>query len=70
MTHTIQSMADDSRSMNEGRDCTVRGLAAVTGLSYDKCHAALKANGRRNRKGCYRHPWEKAANDLGFTFSN
>ena len=68
MTHTIESISNDSRNMSETNDCTVRALVATTGRSYEDCHAALKAEGRKNRKGAYRHQWEKAANRLGFTF--
>lgn len=52
---------------NEYRDCTVIALTVVTGLDYDVCHAQLKKQGRKNRKGCH---WmiegPKAAQALGF----
>lgn len=66
MTHTLSSISNSSRGMNETNDCTVRALAASTGRSYEDCHAALKARGRRNRQGSYDHQWMPAIEDLGF----
>ena len=66
MTHTLETIANDARGLNETNDCTVRALVATTGRTYEDCHRALKQHGRRNRRGAYRHQWEKAANDLGF----
>jgi hypothetical protein len=40
----------------ESRDCTVRGLAVVAGISYDKAHSACRTFGRKHRSGL---------NDLG-----
>ncbi len=61
------TMAEASRSHGEHNDCTVKALTAATGLDYDTCHAALAAEGRRNRRGCN---WftmgPRAANKLGF----
>lgn len=57
-----------AESHGETNDCTVRCLTASTGLDYDDCHAQLKRQGRKNRKGCH---WfiegPKAAKALGFT---
>ena len=36
---------------NEANDCTVRALAAVTGIPYEQAHAALAAAGRKARRG-------------------
>jgi hypothetical protein len=62
------AMSVESDKHHETNDCTVRALTASTGLPYDVCHAQLKKQGRKNRKGCH---WfiegPKAAKALGFT---
>lgn len=62
------AMSLKSEAHGETNDCTVRALTASTGLDYDTCHAQLKKQGRKNRKGCH---WfiegPKAAEALGFT---
>jgi len=62
------AMTVEAGKHNETNDCTVRCLTASTGLPYDVCHAQLKKQGRKNRKGCH---WfiegPKAAKALGFT---
>lgn len=68
MTHTIDSISNDSRSMNETNDCTVRAIVATTGRPYKDVHAALKARGRRNRKGAYDHQWLPTIEDMGFKY--
>ena len=61
-------MSENAKAHGETNDCTVRALTASTGLPYDICHAQLKRQGRKNRKGCH---WfvegPKAAKALGFT---
>ncbi len=72
MSATTQSlwnaMSAKADRHGETNDCTVRALTASTGLDYDVCHAQLKKQGRKNRKGCH---WfiegPKAAKALGFT---
>ncbi len=62
------AMTVEAGKHHETNDCTVRALTASTGLSYDDCHAQLKRQGRKNRKGVH---WfiegPKAAKALGFT---
>ena len=62
------AMSLKASAHGETNDCTVRALTASTGLDYDDCHAQLKKQGRKNRKGCH---WftegPKAAEALGFT---
>lgn len=66
MTHTISSIAEDSRLHNETNDCTVRAITATTGLPYATCHEALRRRGRKNRCGAYNRQWRAAVEDLGF----
>lgn len=59
-----------AEGFNERRDCTVIALAAVTGLPYPRCHAALKAAGRKDRRGVpFRQVVQKVARDVGYSFS-
>ena len=59
-----------AEGFNERRDCTVIALAAVTGLPYPRCHAALKAVGRKDRRGVpFRQVVQKVARDVGYSFS-
>lgn len=51
---------------NEHRDCTVKAVALVCGVSYEIAHAALAAQGRQNRHGCYRPQQQRAIEALGF----
>lgn len=72
MTSTSKALWDamslKATAHGETNDCTVRALTASTGLDYDVCHAQLKKQGRKNRKGVH---WivegPKAAKALGFT---
>ena len=64
------AMSVESDKHHETNDCTVRTLTAVTGLPYDVCHAQLKKQGRKNRKGCHWYiEGPKAAKALGFTMT-
>lgn len=61
------AMSVKSEAHGETNDCTVRALTASTGLDYDVCHAQLKKQGRKNRKGCHWYiEGPKAAEALGF----
>jgi len=56
-----------SQSFNEHNDCTVKAMVVATGKPYADCHAALKAEGRPDRRGCYfRTVGPKAAKRLGY----
>lgn len=52
--------------MGRTKDCTVVALTIVTGLPYAECHAALKAAGRIDGRGCYMDVQLKALRTLGF----
>jgi hypothetical protein len=55
-----------SREHGEKNDCTVRAIAAVTGLPYEECHEALRLAGRNKGKGCFRNVQKAALEALGF----
>jgi hypothetical protein len=50
----------------ETNDCAVVALALATDLPYDTVHAAMKANGRGDRKGTNRDTTLRTVKDLGF----
>ncbi len=50
----------------ERMDCTIKSIALVTGVSYDKARTALEANGRKRRCGCRENVQRKALKALGF----
>jgi hypothetical protein len=47
----MDSISSERQGFNERKDCTVVALCAVTGLPYSRCHAAMRAVGRKDRKG-------------------
>jgi len=51
---------------SEHRDCAVRAVAVVTGVSYAEAHAALTAAGRAPRRGTYTPTIRSALAALGF----
>ena len=51
----------------EKNDCSVLSLMETTGRTYEECHAALKASGRKNGRGCYSDQVIEAARRLGFS---
>lgn len=50
----------------ETKDCSVKAVAFVCKVSYDTAHAALRKQGRRNRKGAYTGQIINACASLGF----
>jgi hypothetical protein len=40
-----------SKSMNESKDCTVKGLAIATGIPYERAQEIMRYMGRRPNKG-------------------
>jgi hypothetical protein len=61
------SLADERRAHGEGsRDCTVVAISICCGVSYATAHAALKAAGRKDKRGTYRHQQYVAIRSLGF----
>jgi len=58
------------RYNGERRDCTVIALAAVTGLPYPRCHAALKDAGRKDRRGIpFVRVAQRVAGHVGHSFA-
>lgn len=51
----------------ETNDCTVRALASVSGMHYEKAHALLKKNGRKDRCGARFYTMQKAYNEANFS---
>jgi hypothetical protein len=47
----MDSISNERQGFKERKDCTVIALCAVTGLPYSRCHAAMRAVGRKDRKG-------------------
>lgn len=43
----------ESSKAGETNDCTVVAFAAVSGVSYEEAHAAMKRQGRKDRKGMW-----------------
>ena len=52
-THTIHDPKHTAGFTNETNDCAVRAMANAFGISYERAHAAMKAAGRKDRKGTY-----------------
>lgn len=51
----------------ETNDCTVRALASASGMHYEKAHALLKKNGRKDRCGARFYTMKKAYNEANFS---
>ncbi len=51
--NTYKALKETSKSRGEHRDCGVVALALSCQIPYDVAHAALKAKGRKDRKGTY-----------------
>lgn len=60
------ALAEDRKSHNEHRDCTVVAMTITTGLPYAVCHKALSDAGRANRRGTHFAQQRKAYEALGF----
>lgn len=66
MTAIEHEVFSGSARMNEDRDCAVKATALVTDVSYEVAHAALKAQGRKNRCGTYPVQYRSAIAAMGF----
>lgn len=55
-----------SRSLGENNDCTVKAIAATTGLQYGVVHAQLQHHGRKSGRGAHLHIMDAALRSLGF----
>lgn len=66
-------LINESRKVGETNDCTVKALAIVTNLSYQKSREILQQKGRRYRKGLvssvrdYNPTLLKTIQELGFS---
>lgn len=63
----FSSLSTDARDLNEARDCAVKAVALVCDVPYSVAHAALKAEGRKDRKGTRIHQYVEAVRKLGKT---
>lgn len=52
---TFDAMLQEAIALKETNDCAVRAVAIASGRSYGEAHAMLKALGRKDRQGTYRH---------------
>lgn len=68
-TKRYLALKQTSGEMKEKGDCGVISLAAVTGKSYKRCHAALAKLGREPQKGTTSNDMAAAAKALGFRFT-
>ena len=50
----------------ERHDCAVRALAVAADISYDEAHAALKRNGRKDKRATYPASTRGVAAEYGF----
>lgn len=66
MKTTYRTASVDSVGHRETNDCGVKALAIVCEVPYARAHAALKAVGRRDRKGTTHRQLMAAAQSLGF----
>lgn len=65
MNYDIIKSNTTRNQMNETNDCTVIATALTVGVSYEDAHAALKAQGRKHRRGAYMPQQERAIKALG-----
>lgn len=64
MTDSGRSVS--TRGVGEQRDCTVRALATVAGVEYDKAHLVMTGLGRKKNCGVYfKQRAQKAFKSLG-----
>lgn len=47
----LKVLGEDSRALNENKDCTVKALALVCNISYKDAHATMKRLGRKDGRG-------------------
>ena len=66
INHTRESLNADSHVANEIKDCSVKAVAAATGVSYDKARAELAKYGRRHRKGASTWLIKNVLREMGF----
>ena len=47
----ITPIATGATNLQESKDCVIRAITNVTGVSYDEVHSFLAASGRKQGKG-------------------
>jgi hypothetical protein len=52
--------------LNETRDCAVKATAIAAQIPYDQAHAALRAEGRKSRRGTFPVQYKNALQRMGF----
>lgn len=52
-TDEFVQLSQQAQAMGEKNDCSVKAVALATGVSYERAHAALAAEGRKSGKGAY-----------------
>lgn len=67
---TYKACVKQQRLNNEDNDCSVKALSIVTNKPYAEAHAALKAQGRKNKRGATVHQILRALRTLGFDVVN
>jgi hypothetical protein len=63
---TFDELQASTDKYGENGDCTVKALAQVTGISYEKAHNILRKLGRKGRKGTSMNNLKIAVRGLGF----
>ena len=59
-------LANNTALVGERGDCAVKAIAAIAKVPYATAHAALAAQGRKNRSGTYQHQTHGALKALGY----
>lgn len=55
----------EASTENEANDCAVKAIALTCGVTYKTAREVLKEQGRKDRKGTYRHQLAAAVKALG-----
>lgn len=61
----FSQLCAESRAFGENKDCSVKAVALAAGVTYAEAHAAMKAQGRKDRKGAYNDQINKAVESFG-----
>lgn len=65
-SEAFNSIQTEALARGESNDCTVKALTVLTGRSYADVHTALRAAGRKDRRGATYQQMARAAAALGF----
>lgn len=66
-TETFRELQSKMISNGERNDCSVKAVALVCGVEYEKARATLQELGRKTGKGVYHHTIHAAIKHLGKT---